>query len=138
MMGIRIPSETLRRFWTMQAHYHGQIWNASDFARSFGVGDTTVRRYLDLLTSTFLIRQLKPWHESLKKRQVKSPKVYFSDTGLLHTLLQLETATDVHNHPKLGASWEGFALNAVTRHVGAHPYERSCSLVPALLREHAS
>jgi len=123
MMGIRIPSETLRRFWAMLAHYTGQIWNASDFARSFGVGDTTVRRYLDLLTSTFLIRQLKPWHESLKKRQVRSPKVYFTDTGLLHTLLQLETAADVHNHPKLGASWEGYALNAVTRHVGAHPEE---------------
>lgn len=123
MMGVRIPSETLRRFWTMLAHYHGQMWNASDFARSFGVGDTTVRRHLDLLTSTFLIRQLKPWHESLKKRQVKSPKIYFSDTGLLHALLQLETTTDVHNHPKLGASWEGFALNTVTRHVGARPEE---------------
>jgi predicted AAA+ superfamily ATPase len=123
MLGVRIPSETLRRFWTMLAHYQGQIWNASDFARSFGVGDTTVRRYLDLLTATFIIRQLKPWHENLKKRQVKSPKVYFCDSGLLHTLLQLETATDLHNHPKLGSSWEGFVLNAVTTHLRARPEE---------------
>jgi hypothetical protein len=123
MLGVRIPSETLRRFWTMLAHYQGQVWNASDFARSFGVGDTTVRRYLDLLTTTFIIRQLKPWHENLKKRQVKSPKVYFCDSGLLHALLQLETTTDVYNHPKLGSSWEGFVLNAVTTHLGARPEE---------------
>ena len=122
-LGVRIPSETLRRFWTMLAHYHGQVWNASDFARSFGVGDTTVRRYLDLLTDTFLVRQLKPWHENLKKRQVKSPKIYFTDSGLLHTLLQLETANDILSHPKLGASWEGFALNAVVSRLDARADE---------------
>ncbi|MFC1889369.1 ATP-binding protein [Thermodesulfobacteriota bacterium] len=122
-LGLRIPSETLRRFWAMLAHYQGQVWNASEFARSFGVGDTTVRRYLDLLTTTFLIRQLRPWRENINKRQVKAPKIYFNDSGLLHTLLQLDTASDVQSHPKLGASWEGFVLNAVTSRLGVRPEE---------------
>lgn len=122
-LGVQIASTTLRRFWTMLAHVQGQIWNASEFGRSFGVADTTVRRYLDLLTSTFVVRQLQPWHENLKKRQVKSPKIYLTDSGLLHALLNLETAVDVERHPKLGASWEGFALNEVQARLGARADE---------------
>jgi len=122
-LGVRISAPTLRRFWSMLAHYHGQVWNASEFARSFGVGDTTVRRYLDLLTATFVMRQLAPWHANLRKRQVKSPKLYFTDSGLLHSMLQLETRGDLLKHPRLGASWEGFALEAVLHHTGARPQE---------------
>jgi predicted AAA+ superfamily ATPase len=113
-LGIRIPAETIRRFWSMLAHYHGQVWNASEFARSFGVNDTTVRRYLDLLCSTYVVRLLIPFHASLGKRQVKSPKIYLADSGLLHQLLGLKDRRDVEGHPKLGASWEGFALDQVT------------------------
>jgi hypothetical protein len=97
----------------MLAHYHGQVWNTSEFARSLGVSDTTVSRYLDLLTSTFLVRQLQPWTANVKKRQVKSPKVYISDSGLLHTLLDIETKQALLRHPKIGASWEGFMLEGV-------------------------
>jgi predicted AAA+ superfamily ATPase len=118
-LGVTIPAGTLSRFWSMLAHYHGQIWNSSEFARSFGVADTTVRRYLDLLCGTFVVRQLAPWHENVGKRQVKAPKVYLADSGLLHTLLGLESTRDVEGHPKLGASWEGFALDTVVRHLGA-------------------
>jgi len=122
-LGLNIASATMRRFWTMLAHYHGQLWNASELARAFGVNDTTVRRYLDLLTSTFVVRQLQPWHENLKKRQVKSPKIYLSDSGLLHSLLNLETARDLEGHPKVGASWEGFAMAEVVTRLGARPDE---------------
>jgi predicted AAA+ superfamily ATPase len=122
-LGVSIPAQTLRRFWTMLAHYHGQVWNASEFARSFGVADTTVRRYLDLLGATFVVRQLQPWHENLRKRQVKSPKIYLADSGLLHTLLGLQTAADVESHPKLGASWEGFAIGEVMTWLSARPEE---------------
>ncbi len=122
-LGVRIASATLRRFWTMLAHFHGQVWNASEFGRSFGVADTTVRRYLDLLTSTFVVNQLQPWHENLRKRQVKAPKIYLTDSGLLHSLLNLETFVDVERHPKLGASWEGFALNEVRVRLGARADE---------------
>jgi len=122
-LGIRVPAATLRRFWAMLAHAHGQIWNASEFARSFGVGESTVRRYLDLLAATFVVRQLPPWHENLGKRQVKSPKIYFTDSGLLHTLLQVETRESLLAHPRLGASWEGFALQAAIAHLGARPEE---------------
>jgi predicted AAA+ superfamily ATPase len=118
-LGITIPGQTLRRFWTMLAHYHGQIWNASEFARSFGVSDHTVRRYLDILASTFVIRVLQPWTENLRKRQVKAPKIYLADSGLLHSLLGLETARDLENHPKVGASWEGFMLGVVAQQLGA-------------------
>lgn len=118
-LGIGISSATLRRFWTMLAHYHGQIWNASEFARSFGVADTTVRGYLDRLSSALVIRQLLPWHENISKRQVRSPKIYVADSGLLHALLNLRTQTDILGHPKVGASWEGFALDQVMRHLGA-------------------
>lgn len=122
-LGVTIPSGTLRRFWSMLAHYHGQTWNSSEFARSFGVADTTVRRYLDLLVSTFVVRSLPPWSESLGKRQVKSPKVYLADSGLLHTLLGLEIRRDLEGHPKVGASWEGFALSAVVQRLQARPEE---------------
>ncbi|MFH2009937.1 MAG: ATP-binding protein [bacterium] len=122
-LGVNIASATMGRFWTMLAHYHGQLWNASDLARAFGVSDTTVKRYLDLLTSTFVVRQLQPWHENLKKRQVKSPKVYLSDSGLLHSLLNLDTARDLEGHPKVGASWEGFAMAEVIARLGARPDE---------------
>jgi hypothetical protein len=122
-LGVTIAAPTLRRFWSMLAHYHGQTWNASELARSFGVSHHTVRSYLDLLTETFVVRQLQPWHANLKKRQVKSPKIYIEDTGLLHTLLGLETRVDVERHPKLGASWEGFALQQVIVALGARADE---------------
>jgi hypothetical protein len=109
-LGIGIPGSTLLRFWTMLAHYHGQIWNAAELARSMGVNESTARRYLDLLEGVFMVRQLQPWHENLKKRQVKSPKVYFRDTGLLHQLLGILNLRDLLTHPKCGASWEGYAV----------------------------
>jgi len=114
-LGIRIPSEALRRFWTMLAHYHGNIFNSSELARSFGTSDTTIRRYLDLLTGTFMIRQLQPWHENINKRQVKAPKIYFRDSGILHTILNIRSHSELLHYPKLGASWEGFALEEVIR-----------------------
>jgi uncharacterized protein len=110
LLGFDIPSTTLQRFWTMVAHYHGGIWNGSELARSIGVSENSVRRYLDILSGLFMVRQLPPWHENLKKRQVKSPKVYVRDSGLLHALLGIKTEADLHTHPKLGASWEGYAL----------------------------
>ncbi|HQR41227.1 MAG TPA: DUF4143 domain-containing protein, partial [Gemmatales bacterium] len=122
-LGITIGSTTLRRFWTMVAHYHGQVWNASEFGRSFGVSDTTVRHYLDILTAALVIRQLSPWHENLAKRQVKAPKVFIRDSGLLHSLLNLRSQADLEAHPKLGASWEGFMIEQVIRHLGARPEE---------------
>ena len=122
-LGIAIPSGTLRRFWMMLAHYHGQVWNASEFGRSFGVAHTTVRHYLDTLASALVIRQLPPWHASIAKRQVKAPKVYIVDTGLLHALLNLKTLQELEGHPKVGASWEGFVLGQVMRHLGARTDE---------------
>lgn len=118
-LGVRIPAPTLERFWAMLAHYHGQVWSSSEFARSFGVSDVTVRRYLDVLTGTFVVRQLRPWSENLAKRQVKSPKVYLADSGLLHGLLDLGSMADLERHPKIGASWEGFAIGAVVDRLGA-------------------
>ncbi|MCX6144165.1 MAG: ATP-binding protein [Ignavibacteriales bacterium] len=122
-LGVLIRSTTLRRFWSMLAHYHGQVWNSSEFARSFGVADTTVRNYLDLLSSALVVRQLAPWSENISKRQVKSPKVYIADSGLLHGLLNLPSMNDIHAHPKLGASWEGFLVGQITRSLGARPEE---------------
>ena len=122
-LGVTIPAPTLRRFWTMLAHWHGQVWNASGFARSFGVSDSTVWRYLDLLTAALVMRQLPPWHENIAKRQVKSPKVFLADSGLLHALLGLGTLDELEAHPKLGASWEGFVLGAVIRRLGARREE---------------
>jgi len=112
-LGISVPAETLRRFWTMIAHYHGQVWNAAQIARSLGASENTARRYLDILTGAYMIRILPPWFENIRKRQVKAPKIYLRDSGVLHALLQLPTLADLQSHPKLGASWEGFALEEV-------------------------
>lgn len=112
-LGIGIAAPALLRFWTMAAHYHAQIWNSAEPARSLGVSEMTVRRYLDALTGVFMIRQLQPWHENLGKRQVKSPKVYVRDSGLLHQLLGIRTAADLLRHPKLGASWEGYVIEQI-------------------------
>ncbi len=125
-LGLRLPGPTLRRFWMMLAHYHGQVWNASELARAFGVGHTTVQRYLDVLTETFMVRQLPGWYENIGKRQVKAPKIYIRDSGLLHALLGLGTAREVDMHPKVGASWEGFALDAVVSRLAARPEECFC------------
>jgi predicted AAA+ superfamily ATPase len=114
-LGINVSATTMLRFWTMLAHYHGNIWNAAEFARSLGVSQPTVRRYLDLLSDLFIMRTLPPWHENLKKRQVKSPKVYVRDSGLLHQLLGIRTEKDLLSHPKCGASWEGFAVEETLR-----------------------
>jgi hypothetical protein len=117
-LGIGIPAPAMRRFWTMLAHYHGQTWNASELARSLGLSDKTVRSYLDVLTGAFLIRQLLPWHANVAKRQVKSPKIYFRDSGLLHLLLGLASRHDLLAHPRVGASWEGFALEQTLHRLG--------------------
>ena len=122
-LGIRTASAMLRRFWTMLAHAHGQVWNASDFGRSLGISDQSARHYLDLLAGTLVVRVLQPFHANLQKRQVKSPKVYLSDSGLLHTLLGIVTARDLQGHSKSGASFEGMALQAVVEHLGARPHE---------------
>ena len=120
-LGSSIPPLTLRRFWTMLAHWHGQIWNGAEFGRAFGVAHTTVRRYLDLLTSVFVVRQLQPWHENIRKRQVRSPKVYVTDSGVLHALLGLSTREAVLSHPKVGASWEGFVVQQIVQLLAASP-----------------
>ncbi|MGH8623378.1 MAG: ATP-binding protein, partial [Burkholderiales bacterium] len=112
-LGVAIPAQALRRFWTMLAHYHGQIWSAAEPARSLGVAETTARRHLDLLSGVYMVRQLAPWHENLGKRQVKSPKVYVRDTGLLHHLLGITGENELLGHPKCGASWEGYAIEEV-------------------------
>lgn len=112
-LGIRVPATTLRRFWTMLAHYHGQVWNASELARALGTSEPTARRYLDILSGTYMVRQLPPWFENLKKRQVKAPKIYIRDSGVCHALLGLESMDGLESHPKLGASWEGFALEQI-------------------------
>lgn len=109
-LGVRIPAVALRRFWAMVAHYHGQIWNGSELARALAINEATVRRYLDLMTGVFMLRQLPPWFENLGKRQVKSPKVYVRDAGLLHALLGISSRHDLEHHPKVGASWEGYAV----------------------------
>jgi len=114
-LGFSVSSATLRRFWSMLTHYHGQTWNYSEFARSFGVSDHAIKNYLDILTSTFVVQVLPAFHENISKRQVKAPKVYLSDSGLLHTLLNLESQRDIEMHPKLGASWEGFGMDVVVR-----------------------
>ena len=116
-LGISIPAATLLRFWTMLAHYHGGIWNAAEAARSLGVTEPTARRYVDLLAGLFMVRQLQPWHENLTKRQVKAPKVYVRDSGLLHALLGLASEREIAFHPKVGASWEGYAIEETLRMV---------------------
>lgn len=117
-LGIAIPSAMLRRFWIMLCHYHGQILNYAEFARSFGVSDMTVRRYLDILEGTFMVRLLQPWHANVSKRLVKRPKLYMRDSGLFHTLLAIRSERDLAAHNKLGASWEGFALEVAARAIG--------------------
>lgn len=112
-LGIRVPAAALRRFWTMLAHYHAQPWNAADLARAMVVKEDTARHYLDILTGAFMVRQLIPWFENTGKRMVKAPKIYFRDTGLLHSLLGLKTLDQVFSHPRFGFSWEGFALEQV-------------------------
>lgn len=114
-LGMNVAAPALYRFWAMLAHYHGQVWNAAEPARSLGVNESTVRRYLDLLTQAYLIRQLQPWFVNLGKRQVKAPKIYFRDSGLLHSLLGIGDLAALGRHPKSGASWEGFALDQVLR-----------------------
>ena len=109
-LGITIPAESLRRFWTMIAHYHGQVWNAAEFARAMGTSELTARRYLDILNGAYMLRVLTPWHENLKKRQVKSPKIYVRDSGLFHALLELHSFDALSGHPKLGSSFEGFVI----------------------------
>jgi predicted AAA+ superfamily ATPase len=117
-LGLRIPSATLRRFWTMVAHYHGGIWNAAEFARSLGTSEPTARRYLDVLCGSFVVRALTPWFENIGKRQVKAPKVYVRDSGLLHALLSVGPAARLDAHPKHGASFEGFVVEELARLLG--------------------
>ncbi len=118
-LGITVSAATMSRFWSMLAHYHGQIWNASELSRAFGVTDKTVRHYLDILTSALVVQQLPPFHANIAKRQVKSPKVYLRDSGLLHGLLDIHDRLDLDRHPKVGASWEGFLLQQVMSILGA-------------------
>lgn len=116
-LGITIAAPTMRRFWTMLAHYHGQTWNASEIARSLGLSDKTVNAYVDIFTGTFMMRQLQPWYVNVGKRQVKAPKIYLRDTGVLHTLLSLSDWSSLLAYPRVGASWEGFALEQVLQTV---------------------
>jgi predicted AAA+ superfamily ATPase len=115
LLGISIPARTLRRFWMMISLYHGQILNYSELGKSFGISDMTVRRYLDILSGTFMVRMLSPWIPNMGKRLVKSPKLYIRDSGLFHSLQSIESLSQLKSHPKLGASWEGFALEVVSR-----------------------
>jgi hypothetical protein len=112
-LGINIPGSAMRRFWTMLAHYHGQLWNASELSRAMGLSDKTVRSYLDILSGAFMVRQLQPWFENTGKRQVRSPKIYLRDSGLLHSLLNIPDLQVLFGHPKVGASWEGYAIEQV-------------------------
>ncbi len=122
-LGISIPPVALRRFWMMLAHYHGQLINYSEIGRSFGASDHTIRRYLDLLDATFVVRQLAPWYENIKKRQVKSPKIYIRDSGVYHSLLGIKDSQSLEFHPKLGSSWEGFAIEEIIRKYRARESE---------------
>jgi predicted AAA+ superfamily ATPase len=122
-LGINIPARTLRRFWTMLSHYHGQILNYAELGRSFGVSDMTVRKYCDILEGTFMIRILQPWHVNIGKRLVKRPKFYMRDSGLYHSISSIDTQKQLHEWPKLGASWEGFALDCVCRNLGKQDTE---------------
>lgn len=122
-LGVRIPATSLRRFWSMLAHVHGNVLNWSELGRSLGVTDHVVRSYCDLLEQTFMVRLLKPWHENLAKRQVKAPKVYVRDTGILHSLLDIQDRRQLDRHPKVGASFEGYAMEALAQQLGARPEE---------------
>ena len=118
-LGINIHAPALRRFWTMLAYSHGQLLNSSELAKSMGLSDKTIKSYVDILTATYMVRQLQPWHENLKKRQIKSPKVFIRDCGLLHELLGIRNMSDLRAHPRYGASWEGFALEQVLSFFGS-------------------
>jgi predicted AAA+ superfamily ATPase len=122
-LGIGIPAPTLRRFLTMLAHYHGQVLNYSELARSFGISDMTVRRHIEILESTFMVRLLQPWHVNIGKRLVKRPKLYLSDSGLFHSLLGIQGNEELITHPKIGASWEGFAQECVLRSINKNMRE---------------
>ncbi len=118
--GLDVPVVTLHKFWIMLAHSHGKIWNASPFAASLGLTHPTVRKYLDILTGLFMVRQLQPWYANIKKRQVKSPKIYIRDTGLLHALIGINTEQELPRHPICGSSWEGFVIEEIIRSVEPH------------------
>lgn len=119
-LGFRLSPATLRRFWGMLAHYSGQLWNGAELARAFGVTEPTVRHYLDILAATYMVRVLQPWHENLGKRQVKAPKIYLADSGILHSLLDIGASAEaLLGHPRVGASWEGFALHQIVRALDA-------------------
>jgi predicted AAA+ superfamily ATPase len=122
-LGINIPSYTLRRFWTMLSHFHGQIINYSEIARSFGISDMTIRKYLEILEGTFMVRILQPWYVNIGKRLVKRPKIYIKDSGIFHSLMSIETIENLLSHNKLGASWEGFALEHICRSIGKNDRE---------------
>lgn len=122
-LGIQVPAQSLRRFWTMLAHYHGQILNYSELGRSFGMSDMTVRKYVDILSGTLMVRVLQPWHQNVGKRLVKRPKIYIKDSGIFHSLSAVETMDQILSHNKLGASWEGFALECICRSVGLDDHE---------------
>jgi predicted AAA+ superfamily ATPase len=122
-LGISAGTQAMHRFWSMLAHGHAQLWNASEIGRSMGLSDTTVRSYLDRMSDAFVMRQLQPWHENLGKRQVRAPKVYVRDSGLLHALLDVRTAAELEAHPKSGASWEGFAIDQAIQALNADPHE---------------
>lgn len=123
ILGFQVPPQQMRRFWLMLVHYHGQIFNGSELAKSLGISNHLVRKYLEILAGTFMIRILLPWFENLEKRQVKSPKIYFRDSGILHGLLGIQTESELDVYPKLGAFWEGFALEETIRHMHAYPEE---------------
>jgi predicted AAA+ superfamily ATPase len=125
-LGIRVPALTIRRFWLMLAHYHGQAFNAAELGTSLGAAHTTVSRYLDILAGTLMVRRLQPWFENISKRQIKTPKIYFRDSGLLHQLIGTPRMADLVVHPRLGASWEGFALEQIIRASGAADDEAYC------------
>ena len=120
LIGISVSTKSLQQFWTMLAHYHGQIWNSAEFARALGSSESTARTYLNILEGTFVARVLPPWYENLKKRQVKSPKVYIRDSGLLHELLHIESNSELMGHPKVGASFEGFVVEQILSILGSH------------------
>ena len=120
-LGFNLPSQTLRRFWVMLSHYHGQIWKASEFARSLGVSEPTVKSWLDILSGSYMVRQVQPWYENLQKRQVKAPKIFIRDSGLLHALLSLQ-GSEIQTNPKLGASWEGFVIEQIINRLKTRDY----------------
>ncbi len=122
-LGIHIPAEQLRRFWMMLAHYHGNMFNASELGRSLGMSHKMMKEYADILTGTFMVRQLQPWYENIGKRQIKTPKIYIRDSGIFHTLIEVNTISDLLVNPKLGASWEGFALEQIIFNLDAQQEE---------------